>query len=371
MSELQEGKRAHVVSLRSKLYRDFFLPPTPDVIVLKERQRLVAIGDIHGDIAFLKSSLIAGGLVDKDNTDQWIGGDTICVQVGDVLDRGCHEIACLLLLTKLARQAVKEGGAVVILWGNHEIENATGCNSFPMDYADDFDGIYGPMLDSEWKANWRLQYPDTKPVRLAFFEPGGLLASPLLRNLKIAVKVGKSVLVHGGLTMDHLNANGGIKGLNKLAREWITKGGIPKPFSVKRVGRVKAIDAKFPSWIGAIDSPMWMRDYSQGRQLKHGEGIRVDAVLKGLQADRILVGHTVHAMIQSVHSGKVWRLDIGGDMRWVQLHPSARLSELCVLQVCMNVGGEELVSVVSKEPPPIRPPIRAHRRESSTGHYIW
>jgi hypothetical protein len=50
----------------------------------------------------------------------------VVVQVGDVLDRGDDEIAILILLQKLHKQAEKEGGAVYILNGNHEVLNVSG-----------------------------------------------------------------------------------------------------------------------------------------------------------------------------------------------------------------------------------------------------
>src|SRR4051812_15859317 len=49
-------------------------------------KRLVAIGDLHGDIAATRSALKAAGAID--DKDAWIGGPLVIVQTGDVLDRG-------------------------------------------------------------------------------------------------------------------------------------------------------------------------------------------------------------------------------------------------------------------------------------------
>jgi hypothetical protein len=91
--------------------------------------RVVALGDVHGDIGQARRALsIAGVLGDGGDAvnPEWTGGDTVVVQVGDVLDRGDDEIAILILLQKLHKQAEAQGGAVYILNGNHEVLNVSG-----------------------------------------------------------------------------------------------------------------------------------------------------------------------------------------------------------------------------------------------------
>src|SRR5690606_24896416 len=51
--------------------------------------RLIAIGDVHGDLVATRTALRLGGAIDEAN--RWIGGDLRVVQTGDQLDRGDHE----------------------------------------------------------------------------------------------------------------------------------------------------------------------------------------------------------------------------------------------------------------------------------------
>jgi hypothetical protein len=54
---------------------------------------LAAVGDLHGDLIKTKKALqIARVAEDKDGKVVWTGGDTVVVQLGDVLDRGDTEI---------------------------------------------------------------------------------------------------------------------------------------------------------------------------------------------------------------------------------------------------------------------------------------
>nr|GFA97531.1 shewanella-like protein phosphatase 2 [Tanacetum cinerariifolium] len=105
-----------------------FLPPAPPVNNTNENvfqtsppDRLIALGDLHGDLPKTKESLSLAGLIDSENN--WSGGSSTLVQIGDVLDRGGDELKILYFLEKLRRQAVKDHGNVITMNGNHEILN--------------------------------------------------------------------------------------------------------------------------------------------------------------------------------------------------------------------------------------------------------
>jgi hypothetical protein len=86
----------------------------------KLRRNLLAIGDAHGEYYSFAAVLIHAGLMDAELT--WTGGRSICVQMGDILDRGSEPLQIDKLLDILQPQAKKAGGKIIRLVGNHELE---------------------------------------------------------------------------------------------------------------------------------------------------------------------------------------------------------------------------------------------------------
>jgi Calcineurin-like phosphoesterase len=86
--------------------------------------RIVAVGDVHGDVAAFKGILVEAGVLDSSGA--WAGGETVLVQVGDLIDRGPSMRGALDFVMELEQAAAKHGGRVVSLLGNHEVLNLTG-----------------------------------------------------------------------------------------------------------------------------------------------------------------------------------------------------------------------------------------------------
>ncbi len=86
---------------------------------INREQRIVVIGDIHGEFEGLQEVLFQAGLIDS--MSNWAGGGDMLVQTGDVIDRGKKSSACTEFLRALQIGAEKAGGTVVRLCGNHEL----------------------------------------------------------------------------------------------------------------------------------------------------------------------------------------------------------------------------------------------------------
>ncbi len=246
-------------------------------------KRLVAIGDLHGDLGGTRAALKTAGAID--DKDQWIGGDLVVVQTGDVLDRGDDEQAIMDLLFRLEGEAKQTGGALIMLIGNHELMNAAGDFRYvtPGGYTD-FDDVAG--LDT---SKYDRVAPQAKN-RLAALAPGGLYAKRLANHNVIAI-VGDTMFSHAGVLGDWVTQ---VESVNQSSRCWLD-------------GQAGGRDRPAPAML-ADDGPVWTRSY--GVDPVDCDAAR--ATLDKLGIKRQVVGHTVQAKgINSVCNDSIWRIDVG------------------------------------------------------------
>ena len=66
---------------------------------VQNHSKVVVLPDIHGDLQQTKDALVLSGLLSK--AGEWVGGDALLVQLGDVLDRGKDSLALLRFFSNL------------------------------------------------------------------------------------------------------------------------------------------------------------------------------------------------------------------------------------------------------------------------------
>ena len=248
-------------------------------------RRVVAIGDLHGDLAAAKAALRAGGAID--DKDTWSGGDLVVVQTGDQLDRGDSERAILDLLDRLTEEAKKAGGALHALNGNHEIINVALDFRYVTEGGfKDFVDVPGASLADPKLAS----LPVNARPRGAAFLPGGPYAKRIAPR-HLAVMIGDTVFVHGGVLPKHVRY--GLGKMERQVRAWM-EGKEPAP----------------PSIVTSEDGPVWTRRYSAAPDAQ--DCAVLNETLEALAAKRMVVGHTVQrGGISAGCNKKVWRIDVG------------------------------------------------------------
>ncbi|KAL5697998.1 hypothetical protein ACHQM5_029088 [Ranunculus cassubicifolius] len=285
-------------------------PPEPPT-TLPSPHRLIAIGDLHGDLNKTKQALRLAGLIDS--SEVWNGGSTTVVQVGDIFDRGGDEIKILYFLEKLKREAVRHGGSVITMIGNHEVKNIMGnfrhtapsaleefetwakwfqigismkklCLGCPIENNNIFKGIPTsfPDINKEFHQGFR--------ARIAALRHNGPISARFLSNNPAVLVIGDSVFVHGGLLEEHVSY--GLEQINKDARDWINglKGKSP------------------PDSVWEKNSLLWLRIYSS----KKCDCATLEHVLETIPgAKRMIMGHTIQKRINGACDNRAIRIDVG------------------------------------------------------------
>lgn len=189
-------------------------------------ERIVAVGDLHGDLEAWQAIARAAGLINA--RGRWSGGRTVLVQTGDIVDRGAGSRQILDQLMRLQREAPRAGGRVVVLTGNHEAMNVIGDLRYvsPGEYAAFVtrdsgrlrDLLYEQqratfaqrigaaarrLSDSVIRQQWDRQTPlGLVEHQLAFSPINGVYGRWIAANPVVA-KIGDTLFVHGGLSAEY------------------------------------------------------------------------------------------------------------------------------------------------------------------------
>ncbi len=323
--------------------------------------RVVAIGDIHGDVDAFAGILRRAGLINADR--KWSGQATTLVQVGDMIDRGPNSRAVMDLLMSLQTEAPRQGGRVIVLLGNHETMNMYGDRRYVSvaDYAGFADGesehrrteAYAAARALRPRANadaamWMSAHPLGYVERVQALGPDGKYGK-WLRSLPSVAVVDDTLFAHGGIApdfgkwkVDHIN--------DAIAAEIRTYDAVKRSLVADRVAlptdtlEEMAVAARAPSvrmtenlksvrdfdhWLSVRDEgPLWFRGYATWTD---DEGVAiVDRLIETFKVKRLVVGHSTQAGdIVRRFSDRVFLIDTGMLAGYV---PGGRASALVIEQ---------------------------------------
>eukprot|EP00040_Diaphanoeca_grandis_P029275 m.171155 g.171155 ORF g.171155 m.171155 type:complete len:422 (-) comp31636_c0_seq1:306-1571(-) len=254
-------------------------------------ERLVAIGDIHGDVnALIRALKVAGAVDDKLN---WIGGQLVVIQSGDNLDRGDDELSVLVLLQRLRLEAAAAGGALYVLLGNHEVMNLALDFRFVAENGFTDFRLFKTDASETNARSWAELYPYMYGRAVAF-QPGGTISSSALAQRQVAMVFGDTIFVHAGLHPDY-NSDEALNRINQVARD----------FALGKLALFDVMDV-----LEDPDGPLWIRRYSQDTTTEICDELR--ATLAKLGLVRLVVGHTPQPHgISPACDGAIYRIDTG------------------------------------------------------------
>jgi hypothetical protein len=279
-------------------------------------ERIVAIGDIHGDYQNYITVLKAAGLVDK--KERWSGGNTHLVQTGDIPDRGPDTRMIIAHMEKLAKQAKRKGGRVHNLIGNHEAMNVYGDLRYvsPGEFEafvergseglrDRYFELYMQDLESrdpegfaalpeDYRAQWNEKYPlgwvEHRQSWDPMWNPEGEYVL-WVTDRKTAIQINDNIFLHGGIS--------GYYCQNSL-----------ESLTTMVIAGLKNFDPQNSGILEDEFGPLWYRGLAGEEPQAAPE--TVDAILERHGAGHIVVGHTpTSGVIWPRYDGKVVQIDTG------------------------------------------------------------
>jgi Calcineurin-like phosphoesterase len=276
-------------------------------------ERVVAVGDVHGDHEQFVAVLRSAGLLDAQL--RWAGGKAHLVQTGDVLDRGADSRKAMDLLMRLEVEARQAGGAVHCLIGNHEAMNLYGDLRYlsPGEVAafrdensekarDEFFQEHRkelerglppgkvPTFDDAYRKRWEAEVPLGYAEHRRAFSPQGKYGK-WIRTHHAVLRIDGTLFLHGGISPKL--ADGSVRQINERVRAEL------QDFSKLEGGIVQD-----------SNGPLWYRGLAQGEEPLLEAHVR--KVLATYQVERIAIGHTyTDGAVASRFGGKVLVIDVG------------------------------------------------------------
>jgi hypothetical protein len=287
----------------------FVIPPAPAQCAWEGIERVVAVGDLHGDLDACIAILQDAGLVDDREEPRWTGGRTHLVQIGDVMDRGDHAREIFILLSRLEREAAEAGGMVHFLPGNHEELNLARVS---MDYegyvttAQFLDFLHGSdraMYETRARQRMpenprayieRLMKDDIK-AQADYYDGFRDAVGGWIIGHSVVIRINGVVFVHGGISME--DSRRSLESINAVyRREFIlaARNMIPED----------------RLYLFQENSPLWNRDLGDnGSSITDAD---VKQILSNLDARALVVGHTpIENPNAQRFGGLVWVIDSG------------------------------------------------------------
>lgn len=255
--------------------------------------RVIAMGDIHGDLRLAKEMFKIAKLM-NDN-EEWIAEplDTVVVQVGDQIDdcrpelNNCHDetsdegmgddLNVMNFFDNMHKKAKRVGGAVYSLLGNHEILNSKGYFKY-VSYKNGHNFYY---------KDENREYVGLEGRRKAF-SPGGPIANNMACTRQSVLIIGSTMYIHAGILpiiterLKTINQDPieGLKYLNDQVRSWLLNKYIPS----------SDIDIDF--LLTHRDSPFWTRLFGNAKNDKSIECTQLSKKLYTYNIGRLVIGHT-------------------------------------------------------------------------------
>lgn len=260
-------------------------------------ERVVAVGDVHGDFEQLVLVLESAGLIDSQGN--WIGRRTHLVQIGDVVDGGPDSRKVMDLLMRLEGQAAAAGGHVHCLIGDHEAMNVYGDLRYvsPAEFAAFRNDNSEATRNASYRAkpdmdrnHWERENPPGLAELRQAFAPSGKYGAWITSHNTI-IKIDDTLFVHAGLSPKYEGWN--LERINNEVRRELT-----------HLGDLHG------GMVGDEQGPLRYTGLARGDETRLAP--LVDRIERDFGVKRVVMGHTfANGAIVPRFGGKVILIDVG------------------------------------------------------------
>ncbi|WP_109097164.1 metallophosphoesterase [Aquimarina sp. AU58] len=253
---------------------NFSLPQikVPVTEITTTPDKIAFISDIHGDYEYMNTLLKNLKIIDS--LGNWCFGENHLVIAGDMVDRGTKVSTVLWKTVQLSEQAELAGGMVHYLLGNHEqyilrgnFSRVNPANLFAIQKMMSFKDAFS---NKTYLGQW-------------------------LRTRPILLKIGTTLITHGGISPETATKKYSIKQINQAIWEYWDD---------------KPIDENLKEIILGKTGVTQYRGYvKQNDKIKKSSKKEVEEILKTYNASHIIVGHTNVPSIEPLYNGHIYNIN--------------------------------------------------------------
>lgn len=247
--------------------------PTAEPEVRFQADKIAVISDVHGQYQLMLDLLIAHTVIDQ--SLRWSFGEGHLVIAGDIMGRGEYVTETLWLLYQLDQQAIKAGGRLHLLLGNHETMV-----------------MYNDLRYLNTKYQKTSQLMDTSYSEL--FGSDTVLGR-WLRSKPVLIQVNDTLFMHAGIHPDYVALGLSMQEVNEQYRKSL---GIP---------RSQLMEQPVLSFLYGSMGPLWFRGYFRERYAVNES--QVQWLLEKLNVQQIIVGHTSMDGVYQHFGGRILSVD--------------------------------------------------------------
>lgn len=246
---------------------------TPEPSVYNNVSKIAVLSDLHGQYNLTINLLKVNEIIDGDLN--WSFGKGHLVILGDVFDRGDEVTELLWFIFYLEKQAEISGGKVHFLLGNHEYMTLRN----DLRYMNKKYRFVGYLLNTPYNELYSTQ----------------TLLGRWLRSKSTILLINDNLFVHAGISNLFIDEGYDLEETNQHMRQSL--------FQDEKENE-RAWDSIYGKYYDDA-GPIWYRGYFNP-EFKKSE---INRILRKVDANHIIVGHTSFKQIESLFDKKILAVD--------------------------------------------------------------